>query len=225
MKKTLATVAAVLLTATLANAAPFVATSVGDATKVTFSYTPEGASGPLTAFANLSVASISSTSLDLKVQLANTTGAGYINAGASSFGFSVDPNATGAAGSTTGSNDTASDTDVFGGFGLASIPSLSSIEICAWAGNGCAGGGQQGLLAKGQTDFFIITLNWQTPNAIVRYTLDNFGIKFQTDLGSFEFWGTGGPGSGSSGVTPEPASLAMLGLGLIVAAVRIRQRR
>ena len=226
MKNLIAALGTVLLTAHVASAAPFVATAVGQSTTINFSLTPKDAPGPATATAVVSVGSISNTSLDLFVQLSNTTGALFTEAGITSFGFEVDPDATGAAGTSKGDNDTTGDTDVFGGFGLAQIPSLSMIEICAWAGNGCAGSGLGSLLGKGATDFFVITLNWSTPNEVVQYTLDNFGIKFQTNFGSVEGLGNGnGGGTGGGGIVPEPAVLLLLGLGLIATATRVRLRQ
>jgi|SwirhisoilCB2_FD_contig_31_2646850_length_855_multi_28_in_0_out_0_1 hypothetical protein len=181
----------------------------------------------LTATLSLTLVSLNSTTAVLQVTLTNTTQ--EITNGQPSIlsvGFATDPNATAISGATTGFvGDGTTDADVFEGYGISSIPSLSLVELCAYAAQNCAGGNvNQGLLT-GQTDIFQITLTG-TWGSSINFT--DFGIKFQGAPSSFEFYGDGdgstnndGDGSQSG---PEPASLLLFGTALSAAAARMRRK-
>ncbi|MES2104120.1 MAG: cistern family PEP-CTERM protein [Pseudomonadota bacterium] len=146
------------------------------------------------------------------------------------FGFGIDPNVTAV---------TFSDANDQGmvNASLANIPSLANIEVCAFGGNNCSGGGNGGILFGG-SDSFVLTLTGTFGNQI---TFDPLGAKFQTRADSFEFSCSGaacfppvactgpdcGGGGGSAGdplPLPEPASLALFGLGLLGLGMAYRRR-
>jgi hypothetical protein len=169
-------------------------------------------SGTLGAIAVFDVQSISAGEAVFKVTVSNTTTGNFVNAGINSFSFMSDPNSVGSY-VTTGS--------IFDGIANDSVPSFKLHTVCVYAANNCSGGGQPGLLAIGESDTFWLKLAW-TGGAELTFpddrtevkkngqpgdTYDNWGIKFQTNIGSYEFAGTTG--------VPSPAPLALLGAGLL----------
>ena len=139
------------------------------------------------------------SSLSFQITLNNTS----TTAGdrLTSWGFGIDPNATGVTFSDPG------DSTGMVAATMNNIPSLASIEICAYGGNNCAGGSNGGIFA-GASDTFKLTLansgSWGQSVII-----DPIGFKYQTGTGSYEFT--------TSTITsvPEPATLALLGIGLL----------
>ena len=107
-------------------------------------------------------------------------------------------------------------------------PSFPGIEvnICTFnSGNNCAGGGQGSLLAAGASDTFSFDISgaFGDGDGGQMAMLDSFGIKTQTNAGSFELPGespgpgpgTPGPGAGpTGGEVPEPATVLLFGSGL-----------
>jgi hypothetical protein len=139
----------------------------------------------------------------------------------SSFGFGVDPNA-----SAVGFGD-----DADGGMvnaALGSLPSLASVEVCAFGGPNCSGGGNGGIRA-GAFDEFDLILAGTWGDTV---TFDPLGVKFQTTNGSYEFsctescgGGGGGGGASSSGPIPEPQTYALTFVALAsLMFLRRRQR-
>jgi hypothetical protein len=192
--------------------------------------------GSISFTAVFTVLAYDASNITLGIDLSNDSvlGTTLTQAVITAFGFATDPNATGATGSTTGSNDTATDTDIFDNFDLGSIPSLSSVEVCTQADsiqNQCAGGNINNGLDSGENDLFLINLAG-TWGAIT--TISDVGVKFQTNIGSFEFTGDGqggdgqggdGQGGDGQGGTPEPTTLLLLGSAFAVTAGRLRRVR
>jgi hypothetical protein len=165
----------------------------------------------------LSVSGFSSNSLTVTVTLNNdapTPGQGGDRL--TSFGFGIDPNATGI------SFNDAADGGMIAAV-LNNIPSLNTIEACAYGGNNCSGGSNGGILA-GASDTFQIILagTWGTSVDIAP-----IGFKYQTGAGSFEFTAssTGAPPSGLSFGVPEPGTSALLLLGVGALSLAIKRRR
>jgi hypothetical protein len=209
---------ATLSTSMMVDSASAAALKSGESLTVNYSQAFGG--GTVKALLDFKVDSLTSSVATLLLKVTNNTTLGTLtNAGLASIGFSADPNATAVAISqVTGTGES----NKFDGATLGNIPSLSKVEICAWSGNNCNGGGQNDLLAVGQTDTFKLTLNGAF-NTATGINFDDFGVKFQTSAGSTEFYGTSsittppppGGGGGGTGAVPEP--LTMLGAGAAVA--------
>jgi hypothetical protein len=171
------------------------------------------------ASALFDITSVSSTQIGMTVttnNLADLGAAAGWTGGWASIGWGFTPNAT--SGTLTPGDDF--DSGIF-----ASIPSLSQVEVCIYAGNNCNGGGQGSLLADGASDSF--SLNLSAPsNPSNFWVFDFFGAKFQTGLGSFEFYGcVSGQNCNPPTNVPEPATLGLLGLGLLGMGLANRRKR
>jgi hypothetical protein len=163
--------------------------------------------GQLTATGFFDVLSVSSSQVQLQITVTNTTNAALHEA-VNSIGFNTNPAVT-ASYITTGA--------VFEGLGNdTNFPSFQTIEVCVFASNNCTGGAYNNLLQSGASDTFRLLLAGNFGNT-PSLTLSSFPIKFQGDLGSYEFGAI---------VTPEPSSLLLFGSGLVgVAAWRWRHSR
>jgi MYXO-CTERM domain-containing protein len=176
-----------------------------------FSWAFASSAGLLTGTGSMALAGFNSSILTVNVSLSNISALSSNRL--TSFGFGIDPNATGV--SFVDSND--------GGLvnaSMSSIPSLSTIEICAFGGPNCSGGGNGGILGGG-SDSFAILLAGTWGSSV---NIDPIGFKYQTGAGSFEFT-TASSSSGTTVSEPGPGTLSLLGLGLLGAAFGLRRKR
>jgi hypothetical protein len=202
-------------------AAPASATSVVVTGNTTFTvfwlYTPTNPD--LAGSARFNIANWSSTGFDLTIdQVANTMPvAPDVNARLVSLGFGLTSDATSFSSPVNGT--------VFG-WGFSNFPGFGSVEVCGFSGNGCAGGASGGLdQGQSQTGSMSIHINGPFSNGV---TFSPVAAKFQTGAGSFELDScVGTPGTCGPVVfqeTPEPASLMLLGSGLVLGALGLRRR-
>lgn len=136
----------------------------------------------LSGSAHFVVTNFSNTGFDLRIdQVANTTAPlPDINARLVSFGFGLTPNYA----TVTSQVDSAEFA-----WGFTNFPSFGQVDICAFAGNNCAGGGNAGLhpgesMASG--DFMSIRFNGDFTGGVTFYPI---AARFQTSVGSFTFDG------------------------------------
>jgi PEP-CTERM motif len=171
----------------------------------------------LSANATFTITNWSAAGFDLTIdEITNTTPVSALNARLTSFGFGLTPD-----GALTNDVDGAVfmwDEDTF--------PAFSDVEICAYAGSNCSGGGGGGL-AAGQTMAGAMT-GHITGNFANGVTFAPIAAKIQTSVGSFEIDGClvrCEPDTHEIVPAPEPASLLLLGGGLAVIVNRLRRRR
>jgi len=178
----------------------------------------------LSAMASFDVVIFTASSVKLNISFSNTTvlSGATTEAGITTFGIGVSPNATSVTfADTADAGFTDAEIDSNGNF----PGGFKNIDICVFT-QGCSGGSQGSALAAGASDAFMLTIFGDFSNGgglgIPGVTLDPFPVKFQTTQGSFEFGGTPPP----PGITiPEPSSLALFGVGLLGLGMMRRRRQ
>lgn len=164
----------------------------------------------LSAMATFTVSSYSVDSVVLDITLEHTTDladSDLSNAAILSMGFGVDPDVVATL------TDTGSVFDLVdeGSGPHQNFPGgFKHVDVCIFA-QGCSGGAIGSGLAAGEMDAFQITLTPVSTDFRAGVTLAFFPIKFQTSAGSFE------PPGDFTPPIPEPSSVALYAIGLVVA--------
>lgn len=197
------------------HAAAMIFDSVNDTGSILFSTTRQGAT--LSATVTFTLNSLSAAQAIFGVQVSNSSSGPGTNR-LMSFGIDVVSPALNFALANSGWDATRN----------TNFPSFQTVDLCIWDGSSCSGGGNQGV-GEGQMESFALTLG-TAGNFLangVSFT-SPYAAKFQsvgTGGDSFEFAGciVGTPNCGPNQV-PEPASIALVGLGLIGAALARRRK-
>lgn len=172
------------------------------------------------ASAALSITSFTATQLVISVALTNVTpvatpGGNRLIA----FGFDVLPDVN----RSITSISTGVGPQDWGATLNANISNGVTVDVCAWDGSNCTGGGNQGI-GETLTENFILTL---TGSFTAPLSLDNFVARYQStganSNGSGVIFETGGGGPNPIPV-PEPASLVLFGASIAGLGLSLRRR-
>jgi hypothetical protein len=174
----------------------------------------------LTATVDITVFDVANGSVQLDIDISNSSSGGGQTNRITVFGLGIDPNQTGGSISDLGG---VSDVDALTSFDTGNFPGFSLVEFCATSGPNCAAGGGGGI-QSGEEDKFRFTL---TGGYTAGGTIDlsQFAFKFQGGVASYEKPGSY-EGATSVPVPPSVALLAtgLLGLALVTGGRALRRR-
>ena len=169
--------------------------------------------------ARFTITNFSAAGFDLTIDLITNSTALTPNIGARlvSFGFGLSPNYTSYSNAVNGSTFS---------WGFSNFPAFGQVDVCGYAGQNCAGGGNAGL-HPGQTMAGSMSIHFNG-NFASGVTIAPIPVKFQTRIGSFQFDGCieGDPACDPNlPPVPEPGTLVLMGLGLVGTAAMLRRKR
>lgn len=222
------TVAAALTFATQTHAIQWLFDEVGDNFTASYNLIVDDATLDADITATLSSLSNTSATFDIFIDNTNTSGPGDNRI--TSWG--VDVVAPELSGVTTSTADWGATLDT-------TFPNFQQVDLCAWDGNNCAGGTNEGVF-EGNTESFQLFLTTVGDFTASGITFDSpFPTKWQsvgTNEDSYEFDTTSSSTSGgasttsggastSGGQVSEPGVLLLLGIGLLGQAFILMRRR
>lgn len=194
----------------------------------------------LVVTAEFTIVSLSANTLVLDIKVDNTDILGKIDTynaandpdivlggglnSVSSLGFNITPDVTGVSVSDAGGLGWEASLN-------SSFPEFNTVDICTYPNNSCSGGSATEGVIAGEMDMFTLTLSSATgafgddeANEYSLMLLD-FPLKMQGIWGSFEVAGSCCDTPPTGGEIPEPATVALILLGLTGVGARHRRRQ